>query len=86
MAKFICTSARASALVWRVNGSELDDEIIQHQDITEESFYPGAMVIGSRLTIVTMRVTSTTKVECVATFSEGIRIHKSRATLRVQGK
>ena len=88
VAEFTCTSRVALSLVWTVNGSELDEPIIQDQGIIPNPFFPEAGVTGNRLTIPTMRATSNTIVVCGALVRNGstITLEESSALLMLQGE
>ena len=89
MAEFNCTSAEAFALVWRVNGSRLNEPVLQHQGITQKSFFPEVGVKGSTLNIPTTRAISNTTVTCVAVVLDGMGIttqYETNAALMVQSE
>lgn len=81
VAKFNCTSATASSLVWLVNGSEVE------LDITK-SFTPEDGGRGTILMIDTMSATTNTTIQCVAIVLKGTgsdTYFSDVAVLMVQG-
>ena len=88
VAEFNCTSRVAISLFWTVNGSEVDEPIIQDQGIIANLFFPVGGVKGTRLTIPTMIATSNTIVVCGAfVLNENtITLENSSALLMLQGE